>query len=407
MTVASPATVGSERIDRLLAVAQQQLGMEVAFVGRFDEDRRVLRAVHGDAASFGLEVGGGQPLEGTYCHRMVQGLLPQAVPDATADLRVRDLPGTLAGRVGAYVGVPLHLSDGELYGTFCCLSHDSRPALDEHDVALLRMLSTLLADELEDDAVRRRDRSEVLQVLDDRAVSVALQPIVELATGACVGVEALARFAPHPPEVLFAQAENAGLRSELEILCLEQALRRLPGLQPDQRLSVNLSPDVACALAEEGSLRVPLHRVVLEITEHTAVTSYDRLRTVLDPLRRRGLQLAVDDAGAGFASLRHILELQPDVIKIDRSLVAGLDTDGARRTVVTTFVLLALEIGASVTAEGVECPHELSTLADLGVDSVQGFLLARPSTAAADLSLWSGRRESLPWTGLLGAGGPA
>ena len=395
-----------DRIERLMALAHEQLGMDVSFVSRFDQGRQVFRALHGDAASFGLELGGSTPLEDTYCQRMVQGLLPPLVPDAASDERVRDLPGTIAAGIAAYVGVPLRLADGELYGTFCCLSHRTRPDLDDRDVALLRMLSLLLSDELEHDAGRRRDSALVQQVLDERAVSVALQPIVEIATGACLGLEALARFEQHTPDALFARAENAGLRLELETMCLQQALLRVPDLQPGQRLAINLSPDVACSLAQQRSLRVPLDRVVLEITEHTAVASYDTLRELLDPLRRRGLQLAVDDAGAGFASLRHILELQPDVIKVDRSLVAGVDRDGARRTIVSTFVLLALDIGATVIAEGVECPAELSTLADLGVDCVQGYLVARPSTSAADLDSWSGRRETLPWMrrGLLHTG---
>jgi EAL domain-containing protein (putative c-di-GMP-specific phosphodiesterase class I) len=95
--------------------------------------------------------------------------------------------------------------------------------------------------------------------------------------------------------------------------------------------------------------------------------------------------------------MRHILELRPDVIKVDRSLVAGLDTDAARRTIVTTFVLLALDIGASVIAEGVEREPELRAVADLGVDAVQGYLLARPSTGTADMSTWAGTAETLPW----------
>jgi EAL domain-containing protein (putative c-di-GMP-specific phosphodiesterase class I) len=369
----------------------------VSYVARFQEGRQVYRAVQGDAASFGLQVGTGPHLEDTYCQRMVEGRLPNAVPDSARDARVRDLPATLAAGIGAYVAVPLHLASGELYGTLCCLSHDARPELDDRDVAVLTMLSELLADELEDDAARQRDLIEVEQLMGDVAVTVALQPIVEMATGTCTGLEALARFDGRTPDEMFARAHNAGLRTELETMCLEQALLRLPQLRSDQRLAVNVSPDVACSMALQHPTRLPLERLILEITEHTAIASYETLRQVIEPLRLHGLQLAVDDAGAGFASLRHILELRPDIIKVDRSLVAGLDTDAARRTIVTTFVLLALDLGASVIAEGVEREPELHALADLGVDAVQGFLLASPSTAATDISAWAGDDQSLPW----------
>jgi EAL domain-containing protein (putative c-di-GMP-specific phosphodiesterase class I) len=392
-----PAVPPGGRIQRLLAMGQHQLGMDVSYVARFQGGRQVYRAVQGDAASFGLQVGTGPQLEDTYCQRMVQGRLPNAVPDSALDARVRDLPATLATGIGAYVAVPLHLASGELYGTLCCLSHTARPDLDDRDVAVLTMLSELLADELEDDATRQRDLIEVERLMQDLAVTVALQPIVELATGACTGLEALARFDGHTPDQMFARADNAGLRTELETLCLEQALLRLPELRPHQRLAVNVSPEVACSVALQHPSTLPLDRLILEITEHTAVASYENLRQVIEPLRRRGLQLAVDDAGAGFASLRHILELGPDIIKVDRSLVAGLDTDAARRTIVTTFVLLALDLGASVIAEGVEREPELHALADLGVDAVQGFLLARPSTTAADISAWAGDQQALPW----------
>jgi EAL domain-containing protein (putative c-di-GMP-specific phosphodiesterase class I) len=128
---------------------------------------------------------------------------------------------------------------------------------------------------------------------------------------------------------------------------------------------------------------------VLELTEHQAVVSYAAVRERLAPLRAKGLKLAIDDTGAGFASLRHVVELRPDIIKVDRSLVTSIDTDRARRSVVTTFVLLALDIGATVIAEGVETPSELATVSSLGVDEAQGFLLARPTSNPLAWARWT------------------
>jgi EAL domain-containing protein (putative c-di-GMP-specific phosphodiesterase class I) len=133
---------------------------------------------------------------------------------------------------------------------------------------------------------------------------------------------------------------------------------------------------------------ISLENLVVEMTEHDVVHKYAALRDELDPLRERGFRIAIDDAGAGYASLRHIVELRPDFIKIDRSLVNGIANDHARRVAVSAFVLLALDLGATVIGEGVERPCDLDVLADLGVHAAQGYLLGRPSTRTDDLARW-------------------
>jgi EAL domain-containing protein (putative c-di-GMP-specific phosphodiesterase class I) len=109
--------------------------------------------------------------------------------------------------------------------------------------------------------------------------------------------------------------------------------------------------------------------------------------------------LAVDDAGAGYASFAHVLQLRPDVIKLDRCLTAGVDDDPAARAFISGVVLVALELGADVTAEGVETEAELTVLETLGVDNAQGHLLARPSTDQADWRAW----QHAPWLELINA----
>ncbi|HET9517965.1 MAG TPA: EAL domain-containing protein, partial [Actinoplanes sp.] len=140
---------------------------------------------------------------------------------------------------------------------------------------------------------------------------------------------------------------------------------------------------------------VPLERIVIEITEHARVGSYADLQAVLTPLRERGVRIAVDDTGAGYSSLTHVLQLRPSVIKIDRSLITDIANDAARRSLVTALVLLALDLGASVTGEGIETASELQTLGVLGVDAGQGYLLARPSTETTRWRAW-GSRNWLP-----------
>ena len=145
-------------------------------------------------------------------------------------------------------------------------------------------------------------------------------------------------------------------------------------------------------------MHLPWRRLVLEITEHAVVDRYGELRERLAPLRERGLRVAIDDAGAGYASLHHIVELAPDLIKVDASLVHGVADDRARRVAVSAFVLLALDLGATVVAEGVERPTDLATLVELGVDAVQGYLLARPTTDPQQLSTWANTDFAVPNT---------
>jgi len=144
-------------------------------------------------------------------------------------------------------------------------------------------------------------------------------------------------------------------------------------------MSINASPATAAStgLAELLESR-PLHRLVLEVTEHDAVTDYEVLIASLKDMRARGLRLAVDDMGSGYANLRHILELHPDVIKLDVALTRGIDLDTPRRALAASFTTFARQIGAKIVAEGMETRSEYETLRELGVHLGQGYYLARP-----------------------------
>lgn len=227
-------------------------------------------------------------------------------------------------------------------------------------------------------------------------VDVALQPIIEVGTGRMIGAEALSRFSDgRPPGEWFADARLAGLTRQLDELAFLNALAAFDDLPSPATLSVNASPELlldATFRARVLASDRPLERLVVEVTEHSQVVSYDDLDAALATLRRRGVRFAVDDTGAGYSSLNHVLRLRPDVIKLDRDLISGLDHDGARRALVTALVLLALETGASVTGEGVETPDELAALGDLGVHHAQGYLLATPSTDTLAWRKWTRRR---------------
>jgi EAL domain-containing protein (putative c-di-GMP-specific phosphodiesterase class I)/DNA-binding NarL/FixJ family response regulator len=219
-------------------------------------------------------------------------------------------------------------------------------------------------------------------VVRGQGVEIVFQPIFDLRDGRPVGAEALCRFSADPvrtPDVWFAEAADVGLGIELEMMAVGRAVQSLEWLDPSITLGVNVSPEACCSPELSELLEiVPAHRLVLEITENAPVLDYERLATALAPIRARGVRLAIDDTCSGYASLRHVLHLRPDTIKLDITLTRGVETDTARRLLVEALVGFAPSVGAEVLAEGVESAEQLRTLIDAGVQLGQGYLLGYP-----------------------------
>lgn len=340
----------------------------------------------------------------TYCSDAVRGILgyepsallgqtyrhlvdPDALPEAEAlmeeNLRERGTPVPDA---------PLELPWRHADGHTVILQGSASAIYDERGVVVsYRGTRRMLTGAMVTERAVAAGAARVRRVLEDHAVDIALQPIINLTNGRLVGVEALARFRDgRPPDEWFAEAVEAGMALELDRLTFMAALELLPSLPEHCQLSINATPELLTDPTFQERLRspdLPAERVIIEVTEHVRIGSYTEIALALAPLRERGVRLAVDDTGAGYASLHHVLQLRPDIIKVDRSLVSHVTSDAARRSVITSLVLLALDLGASVTAEGVETPSELETIASMGADHVQGYLLARPTT---DRTRWSG-----------------
>lgn len=228
-------------------------------------------------------------------------------------------------------------------------------------------------------------RERIEQVLaDPGSLNMALQPIVDVRTRRVVGHEALARFTPapyRPPNLWFEEAWQVGLGPELELHAVALACRYLSRLPADMYLSVNLSPQTILdpRLSEVvASMGPAAGRVVVEVTEHAVVDDYDELVDVVRRLAHSGVRLAVDDAGAGYASMQHVLRLRPDIIKLDRSIVADAHRDPARRALLGAMSSFADSLGVVTVAEGVENAEELAVLGSAGITSAQGFHIARP-----------------------------
>jgi EAL domain-containing protein (putative c-di-GMP-specific phosphodiesterase class I)/CheY-like chemotaxis protein len=233
-----------------------------------------------------------------------------------------------------------------------------------------------------DDARRRREK-RIARVLEEREISMHYQPICTLHDSAVVGLEALARFDGRPergPDRWFAEARDVGRSTELELATIELAVEDLAQLPDGLYLSINVSPDTILTRGFRTLMEgVDATRIVLEVTEHAPIGDYKRLSIAIESLRQGGIRLAVDDAGAGFASLRHILELAPDIIKLDRTLIDGIDRDRPQQALAAGLTSFAARMETTIVAEGIERPEEVATLRALGVSHGQGFLLARPA----------------------------
>ncbi len=236
--------------------------------------------------------------------------------------------------------------------------------------------------------VAQLSRQRVDEVLAEGGLSIVVQPIYSLETGLVVGVEALSRFPGAPaqgPDKWFAEAHRHGLGVALEVLAVETALGLSSALPPEVYVSVNVSPETLTSAALRAAVTtgpIPAERIVLELTEHVSVDDYDPLTEALSDLRGRGMRLAIDDAGAGFASFRHILRLRPDLIKVDRAITRGIHNEPAHRAFAAALVMFGLDVGSmTIVAEGVETAEELRTIASLGIDAAQRYFLGRPAPA--------------------------
>ncbi len=228
-------------------------------------------------------------------------------------------------------------------------------------------------------ADRRAGVEAVREVLRDGAIRTVFQPVVRLDDDHVVGYEALARFDALAPDRAFAVAAEAGLGTQLELLAVRRAFEQIQSMPDDTTLGVNVGAGALLDPAiQEELLAHADGDICVEITEHHPVPDYPALLAVTRLLRAAGVLIVVDDAGAGYAGLTHIVRLRPDIIKLDISLTRDVDTDPVRTAMARALTGFASEVGSRIVAEGVETRAEWETLRDLGVDFAQGYYLAKP-----------------------------
>ncbi len=367
-------------IRRLLRLARVHLGMELAAVVEVIRDQVVLRAVDCGQTTLNFLLDQRLPAEGSYTQRILAGTVPAHLADTHWHPVTRDLPATRAHGVGSYAAAPI--GAGLL---LICASGVGTPGLDERATQFLALLA-----EVVNEQVRRGPLGEsgrIHEALDGARFRMVYQPIVNLEHGGVVGYEALARFDdpgfPTPAHA-FEAASRAGVGVQLELLTMRSALQQLPAMPAGGRLNVNLSAEALMTPSVvELVLRHAHYPLSVEITEHTQVRDYASLSEPLEHLRRAGVEIVVDDAGAGFANFVHLLKLRPSVMKLDIEIVRGVDQDPMRLALTRSLVGFALEAKVALVAEGIETDGELQTLRSLGVPFGQGFIVGRPADLPA------------------------
>jgi EAL domain-containing protein (putative c-di-GMP-specific phosphodiesterase class I) len=359
--------------------------MDLAWLSHAEEDdEQAVLVLDGATVAVPLFEGFRSPALDRLSRGIVSGEFPAVSADTSA------VAGFIRAELGlnSYATAPL-TAGSEMRGLLFCAGVDTNHSLRPRDANTMRLFADTLAETIEGYELRHGTEeifcTRASAMLAAGGPSIALQPIMDLPSRRPVAVEALSRFPvnTYTTEQWFLEARRAGCGVELELDAASAALAVLADLPAGVRLSVNASADMLSSSYLLDLLDdAPPERLILELTEHDLAPSVTGLIDRVRLLQRRGTWIAIDDAGTGYSSLHQILEIGPDIIKLDRALVTHVDSDPMKRALAHAFVTFTEEAGVALVAEGVETAAELATLEELGVPMAQGYFLARPASVA-------------------------
>lgn len=389
----SDLTAYDEILNRILHHARSQLGMEVAYISDITDATQCTFRYVNSTCDFTppIHVNDYEPLEDSLCLRIIDGRLPELISDCQENKEAVGLAVTSAFNIGAYMSVPLELSDQTIYGTFSCFSRQANYRLNQDDLESMRFLARCAMLVIEQHVIKHNKfdqlQRSIINTIESQTFFPVYQPLINLQNLDIAGFEALTRFTASPrktPDMWFNLARDVCLQSELEIATLSAATAACSNLRENQFISFNLSANSIVEKQPEivKALKNCQSSAVIEVTEHEIIEDYKIVNDALKPLRAMGIKLAVDDVGAGFASLKHILSLKPDIIKIDQSIVKNIDLNSDAQAITRAIVSFSQEIKYDVVAEGIETSAELETLKQAKVYLGQGFLLGVPNRSA-------------------------
>ena len=303
-----------ELIDRALAVAREELGLEVTFVSEFAEQRMIFRKLVGDAESFGWREGESIPLDETFCRLLIEGRLPNVIPDATSDERVNWLDVTGEAGIGSYVGVPIRFSDGRSFGTLCALGHSPDPSLNEHDARFMRVLARLVAEQLERESLRIRKATARARTHERRSISRELHDRVAHTMG--VVHNSLQLY-----EVLRnVDPEKAAEKLELAKRMTKEAMDKTRNLSAALRATES-GEELEAALAELLRESVPpgMHSELSLVGDEAAVSA--EVREQMFMVLREAVRNAVSHSAAHKVTV---------AVSVEKERITGLVEDDGR-----------------------------------------------------------------------------
>ncbi|MDG4663716.1 EAL domain-containing protein [Mycobacterium sp. 236(2023)] len=372
-------------IRTLLSFVRRRLDLDYAWVASFHDGVYVIDEFVSNLDEWNPLPDRELSVSESYCVRVIDGRLPPVIPDTSLNQTTAALPITSEVGVGSYVGAPINGPDGAPAGMAAVIGRSPKPGLNDDDLLLVKqvadLVSTLITPPTGGPNRSAEQRAAIRRVVAEQDFEVNFQSVHDIATGKVVGVEALARFScePYRPDAFFQQAAALGLGIELEHSIVARVAAKMVHLPAEAFVAINVSPAAALVAPWDRLLEgVDRSRIVLEITEHSAVPDYEALDDVMEQCRSHGMRVAVDDVGAGFASFSHVLELGPEFVKIDQSITRNIDNDDARRRLAQAIAEFAGQIGATVIAEGVETQGELDAVSAAGITLAQGYFLSRP-----------------------------
>ncbi|MGO1500461.1 MAG: sensor domain-containing phosphodiesterase [Marinobacter sp.] len=385
-SVSADAGMTEKLMPRLVEAVRLHLGMEVGFISKFVDDRVEFPYVTNSGGQQAPKQGISNPLEGSTCLRIAKCLAPNLVWDAQTDPSLSDLSVIKELNIRSHISVPIPFGKDKVFGTLCCYSNNCKNDLQERDVGFMAVIADLIGAALQEEQRISKDilarRKYIRDVLSAGGLEMVWQPIVDVDTDGLAAVESLARFKSdpyRPPSEWFDEAEGLGIGTEVEKSAFILGVAIKEHLPEKAYVACNLSGAAFLDPTFQEWLRQQdLKKVVLEITEHDVIEDYEELASSLAEFRKQGLRLAIDDFGAGYASFRHIVELSPDIVKLDISLVRDINCKPSIQSVVNALTRFAKDQGVQLVAEGVETEAELGMLRSLGITRVQGYFFHKP-----------------------------
>lgn len=376
-----PAFRLEDVIDQALVSVEKRFGLRAVYISKSSEGETLLRSVAGQTHY--LPLGSAFESAEDICKVILSGKSP-----APSEPQSPLAPQAQKRRFDeAQISVPVCLQDGSVHGIFCVHAAEDQKQLNwqkESIGALCDMIGQQVQIELDQTGEVTRLSDRIREIIADNRLRIEFQPIISLRSHEIEGFEVLSRFPDSQKRSTadwFAEAKAVGLDSALELHAITLALQKMPSFPDGVYIAINASPEL---LMEEEIYRelneTPRQSIVVEVTEHAIVHDYEKLRKSLEKIRPN-VRVAVDDTGAGYSSFRHILDLKPDIIKMDATITSAIDQSQERLALGRAIESFAHELNMTVVAEGVENQAEFEALRNLGVDAAQGFYISEPLRA--------------------------